>query len=108
MSENLTALTDDAFQTEVLDASKPTLIDFWASWCAPCKALTPMVEELAGQYHEQVTFRKMNIDENPSTPMKMGVRGVPTLILFKDGQAIDQIVGIVSKDKLETFVKKAL
>ncbi len=108
MSEKLVALTDDTFQSEVLDASKPTVVDFWATWCAPCRALAPIVEELADQYGDQVNFAKMDIDQNPSTPMKMGVRGVPTLMMFKGGQAVDQVVGVVPKAKVEEFIKKVL
>jgi thioredoxin 1 len=102
------SVTDGAFQKDVLGGSKPTLVDFWASWCAPCRAIAPLVDELATKYGDKVNFRKLNIDENPSTPVQYGVKGIPTLILFKDGQIIDQVIGAVPKDRLEALVKKAI
>ncbi|HLG21078.1 MAG TPA: thioredoxin [Bdellovibrionota bacterium] len=102
------AVTDQSFQTDVLNSDKPTLVDFWAEWCAPCRAIAPLVEELSNQYGEQVNFRKLNIDDNPSTPMQYGIRGIPTLILFKNGEVVDQVVGAVPRPQLETLVKKGL
>ena len=102
------AVTDDQFKSDVLGANKPTLVDFWAAWCAPCRAIAPLVDELATQYGDRVNFRKLDIDSNPSVPMQYGIRGIPTLILFKDGQVVDQVVGAVPKNQLESLVKKAL
>lgn len=110
MSDNglVKAVTDDGFQKEVLDSSQPTLVDFWATWCAPCRAIAPAVEDLAKTYGDRVNFRKIDIDENPQTPMQYGIKGVPTLILFKDGEILDQVVGAAPKPMLENLVKKAL
>lgn len=107
-SEKIITVTDDSFEAEVLNADKPTLIDFWASWCAPCKAISPIVDELAAEYEGKVKVAKMNVDENPMTPSKFGVRGIPTLILFKDGKVADQKVGAVPKAQLADMLKKAL
>ena len=101
-------VSDGEFQKDVLSSDKPTLVDFWAEWCAPCRAIAPAVEELSRKYGNQVNFRKLNIDENPSTPMQYGVKGIPTLILFKNGEIVDQVVGAVPITNLETLVKKAL
>ncbi len=101
-------VTDASFQKEVLQAKRPTLVDFWAGWCAPCRAVAPVVEELASTYKEKVNFRKLDIDGNPSTPIQYGIRGIPTLILFKDGQIVDQVVGAVPKEQIEKILKKVL
>ena len=101
------AVTDDQFPGEVLSASKPTLVDFWAAWCAPCRAIAPVVEELAQEYGEKVNFRKLDIDSNPNTPTQFGIRGIPTLILFKDGKVLDQVVGAVPRQNLEALLQKA-
>jgi thioredoxin 1 len=106
--ENSLAVTDGTFQKEVLEATQPTLVDFWASWCGPCKMMGPIFEELAKQYSGKVKFAKVNVDENPKIPANYGVRGIPTLILFKGGQAVDQVVGAVPRNQLENLVKKAL
>ncbi len=107
-SENLTLVGDANFAEEILKAGKPALVDFWAPWCGPCKALGPLVEALADQYHERVEVGKINIDDNPKMAAAYGVRSIPTLILFKDGKVLDTLIGLVSKDRLETFLKKAL
>lgn len=107
-SEKVFNVTDATFEAEVLKAEKPTLIDFWASWCAPCKAIAPIVDELAAEYEGKIKVTKMNVDENPMTPSKYGVRGIPTLILFKDGKVLDQKVGAVPKAQLAEMLKKAL
>ena len=107
-SDKVVQLSDDAFEADVLQSSVPVLVDFWASWCAPCKAISPVVDELAEEYDGQVKIGKLNVDENPATPGQFGVRGIPTLILFKDGQVVDQVVGAVPKNQLEGLLKKAL
>ncbi|PLX98224.1 MAG: thioredoxin [Desulfuromonas sp.] len=107
-SDNVVQLSDDAFEADVLQSSVPVLVDFWASWCAPCKAISPVVDELAEEYDGQIKIGKLNVDENPATPGQFGVRGIPTLILFKDGQVVDQVVGAVPKNQLEGLIKKAL
>jgi thioredoxin 1 len=100
--------TDDNFEGEVLKSDKPVLVDFWAPWCGPCKAIGPLVEELATQYPDKVRFAKINVDDSQKTAITYGVRSIPTLILFKDGKVLDTIVGLVPKTKLEEFVKKGL
>ena len=102
------AVTDATFQKEVLDSEQPTIVDFWASWCGPCKMIAPVFEELSSQYSGKVKFAKVNVDENPKIPANYGVRGIPTLIMFKEGKVLDTLIGLVPKDRLETFLKKAL
>lgn len=106
--KNITELTDENFKAEILDASLPTLVDFWAVWCGPCRAIAPVVEELAAQYQGQLKIGKLNVDENPKTPGQYGIRAIPTLILFKNGTVVEQITGAVSKSTLETAIKKTL
>ena len=106
--ENVLEFTDDNFDAEVLQSSTPVLVDFWATWCAPCKAIAPVVEQLATAFLGKVKIGKVNVDENPATPGQYGVRGIPTLILFKDGQIVDQLVGAVPKNQLESLIQKAL
>ena len=100
--------TDDNFEGEVLKSDKLVLIDFWAPWCGPCKAVGPIVEELALQLKDSVKVMKVNVDESQKTAIKYGVRSIPTLILFKEGNVLDTLVGLIPKDKLEAFVKKGL
>ena len=100
--------TDDNFEGEVLKSGKPVLIDFWAPWCGPCKAIGPIVEELAAQLKDTVKMMKLNVDESQKTAIKYGVRSIPTLILFKDGKVLDTLIGLVPKEKLEAFAKKGL
>ena len=107
-SQFLGIATDDNFENEVLKSAKPVLIDFWAPWCGPCKAIGPIVEELAGQFKDTVKFMKLNVDENQKTAVDYGVRSIPTLILFKDGKVLDTLIGLVPKTRLEDFVKKSL
>jgi len=107
-SEKVMAFTDANFDREVLQSDIPVLVDFWATWCAPCKAIAPLVDAVADEYAGKIKVGKVNVDENPATPGKYGVRGIPTLILFKGGVVIDQIVGAVPKSQLEALIAKAL
>jgi thioredoxin 1 len=108
MSGNIINVTDSNFDTMVLKADTPALVDFWASWCAPCKAIAPIVEEVANTYDGKLIVAKMNVDENPSTPGRYGVRGIPTLILFKDGNVVDQLVGAVPKSQITELIDKGV
>jgi thioredoxin 1 len=108
MSEKVIHVTDSNFESIVLSSDRPTLVDFWASWCAPCRAIAPVVEDIAGEYAGKLIVAKMNVDENPSTPGKFGVRGIPTLILFKDGKVVDQLVGAVPKKQITDLVGKGV
>jgi len=101
-------VSDVTFDQEVLKSTVPVLIDFWAPWCGPCKAIAPVVEELAGTYDGRLKVVKMNVDDNPQTPSKYGVRGIPNLILFKSGGVADQIVGAVPKAHLVRAIDRAL
>ncbi|WP_457572296.1 thioredoxin [Desulfovulcanus sp.] len=104
-----TQLTDSNFEAEVLKSDIPVLVDFWAPWCGPCRAIAPVIEELAQEYAGQVKIVKMNVDENPTTPGKYGIRAIPTLILFKGGEVVEQITGAVSKASLKQMIsEKAL
>ena len=104
MSEHIKTVTDSSFEQDVLNSSKPVLVDFWAEWCGPCRALTPVLEEVAANYDEKVIFAKVNIDENPQIPSKYGVMSIPTLILFKNGQVEAVKMGLLSKSQLSAFV----
>jgi thioredoxin 1 len=108
MAENLLEIDDSSFDTEVLKAEKPVLVDFWAPWCGPCRAIGPIVEELAGRFGSQVKFAKCNVDDNPVTPGKYGIKAIPTLIFFKDGAVVEQVTGMVAKSKLEESLKRVL
>lgn len=101
-------VNDNNFASEVLDADIPVLVDFWATWCGPCRSISPIVEELATEFSGRVKVTKLNVDENPGTPTQYGVRGIPTLILFKSGKILDQIVGAVPKARLKAMIEKAL
>ena len=106
--QDIVNIADSEFQSAVLDSAEPVLVDFWATWCAPCRAIAPVLEELAGQYKGKVRVAKVNIDDNQSTPQKYGIRSIPTLLLFKNGQVVEQIVGAVPKSKLEDALKKVV
>lgn len=104
-------LSDDSFQREVLESQTPVLVDFWAAWCGPCRALGPTIEQLAEEFQGRVKIGKLNVDENPRTAVRYGVRSIPTLLLFERGQLADQVVGVVPKqilaDKLEGLLQAA-
>jgi len=105
---NVAHFNDKDFASQVLNTSLPTLVDFWAPWCGPCKAIGPVIDELAAEFAGKVQIGKMNVDENPATPGKYGIRAIPTLILFKGGQVVDQITGAVGKTQLIALINKAL
>ncbi|HEV2442423.1 MAG TPA: thioredoxin TrxA [Steroidobacteraceae bacterium] len=100
--------SDDTFAQDVLKSDKPVLLDFWAEWCGPCKMIAPILDEIAGEYQDRVKIAKLNIDENPHTPPKYGIRGIPTLILFKNGTVEAQKVGALSKSQLSAFLDSNL
>ena len=106
MAEGIVEIDDGSFESEVIQSDKPVLVDFWAPWCGPCKAISPVVEELAGSYGDKVKFAKCNVDDNPVTPGKYGIRAIPTLIFFKEGNVVDHITGMVAKAKLEESLGK--
>jgi thioredoxin 1 len=101
-------ITDASFKSEVTDSAIPVLVDFWAPWCGPCKMIAPVLEEIASEYDGKVKVVKINIDENQTTPSNYGVRSIPTLILFKDGQEVEKIIGAQSKENLKQMVDKSL
>ncbi len=108
MSKNIVHVSDASFEQEVLNASGPVLIDYWAEWCGPCKMIAPIIDELAEEYGEKIKIAKFNIDENPETPPKYGIRGIPTLMLFKNGNVEATKVGAVSKSQLAAFIDSNL
>ena len=107
-STDLVILQDSTFETEVLKSDVPVLVDFWAVWCGPCKAIAPAVDELAKQYKGKVKVAKMDVDEHQQVPQQYGIRSIPTLLVFKGGRVVDTIVGAVPKAKLEESLKKAI
>ena len=108
MSKNINEVLDSSFEDEVLNSEVPVMVDFWAEWCGPCKALAPKIEQVATEYGDQVKILKMNVDHNQKTPAKYGIRGIPTLILFQDGKPVNQLVGNVSIDDLKSFIDNVL
>jgi len=104
MSDNIVHVSDESFEQEVLNSEVPVLIDYWAEWCGPCKMIAPVLEELAAEYGDKVKIAKLNIDENPETPPKYGIRGIPTLMLFKNGNVEATKIGAVSKSQLAEFI----
>lgn len=104
MSDNIIHVSDDSFEQEVLQSEIPVLIDYWAEWCGPCKMIAPVLDEVASEYADKVRVAKLNIDENPATPPKYGIRGIPTLMLFKNGEVEATKVGAVSKAQLTAFL----
>ena len=104
MSTSLLDFTDENFQVEVLESNIPVLVDFWAEWCGPCKALSPVLDEIANEYDGRITIAKINVDENIQIPPKYGIRGIPTMLLFKDGSVQATKVGALSKANLNAFL----
>lgn len=100
----MTEITTDNFENEVKNAATPVLVDFWADWCGPCRMLSPVVEQLANQYAGKVKFGKVNVDEQPQLAMSYGVQSIPTLVLFRDGRAVNSSVGVVPKEQIETML----
>ncbi|PZN29774.1 MAG: thiol reductase thioredoxin [Proteobacteria bacterium] len=103
-SDTILHVTDASFEDDVINARRPVLLDFWAEWCGPCKMIAPMLDEIAEEYRDKLTVAKLNIDENPKTPQRFNVRGIPTLILFKNGQVEGQKVGALRKPDLAAFL----
>jgi thioredoxin 1 len=107
-SAGMLELSDSTFEKEVLKSETPVLVDFWAPWCGPCRILAPVVEEIANSYSGRLKVGKLNVDDNQDTTMAYGIRSIPTLIIFKGGKALDQIIGAVPKSEIERMIKKAL
>ena len=108
MGANTKTVTDASFQADVLDSTTPVLLDFWAEWCGPCKMIAPALEEIAAELGDKVTIAKINIDENPDTPGKYGVRGIPTMLLFKGGQPVAQKVGAAPRGQIQQWLESQL
>ena len=107
-ADNVQTFTDGNFDASVLKAGVPVLVDFWAEWCGPCKRLAPTVDALAADYGDKVSIGKLNVDENPGTAIKYNVRGIPALLLFKNGELVDQVVGLVPKDAIKQVIDRNL
>lgn len=104
MSDDTKVISDASFEADVLKSDKPVLVDFWAVWCGPCKMLSPIVDDIASEYADKLTVAKMNVDENPQTPQQFGIRGIPTLLLFKNGKLAAQKVSAMSRAQLKAFI----
>ena len=107
-SGKVVTITDTEFDSTVLQSDKPVVLDFWAEWCQPCKMLSPTVEEIAGEYEDTITVGKLNVDDNPSTATKYGIRGIPTLLFFKGGKVVQQLVGVKSKSEIKKVIDEDL
>ncbi len=108
MSAQIIEVTDESFETEVLQSSQPVLVDYWAEWCGPCKMIAPVLTEIASEYAGKIKIAKINIDDNPDTPPRFGIRGIPTLMLFKNGEVEATKVGALSKSQLTAFIDSNL
>ena len=104
MSENMIQVTDDSFDSDVLQSETPVLVDYWAEWCGPCKMIAPILDEVSSEYTDKITIAKLDVDENQATSMKYGIRGVPTLMLFKEGSIVATHVGALTKSELTAFI----
>ncbi len=104
MSDNIVHVSDTSFESDVLKSEKPVLVDYWAEWCGPCKMIAPILEEVSGEYDEKITIAKLDVDANQNTSTQYGIRGVPTLMLFKDGDVVATHVGALTKSQLTTFI----
>ena len=108
VSENICHVTDDSFEEEVLQSNTPVLVDYWAEWCGPCKMIEPILNEIADEYQGKIKIAKLNIDDNPSTPPKYGIRGIPTLMIFKNGDVEATKVGALSRSQLTAFIDRSI
>ena len=108
MSEKVIHVTDDSFKDIVLNSDKPSMVDFWASWCGPCLALAPVIDDIAEEYSDKINICKLNVDENQKTAMEYGIKGIPTILFFKDGKVVEQSVGLVSKEQIKALIDKVL
>ncbi|MDP6735154.1 MAG: thioredoxin TrxA [Nitrospinaceae bacterium] len=107
-SEKVVTITDAEFESSVLQSDKPVILDFWAEWCQPCKMLSPTVEAIADEYDEKIKVGKLNVDDNPNTATKYGIRGIPTLLFFKGGEVVQQMVGVKSKTEIKKVIDENL
>lgn len=108
MSEHIKHISDASFETDVVKSDTPVLVDYWAEWCGPCRMIAPLLDEVAQEFKGRITVAKMNVDENQATPAKFGIRGIPTLMMFKNGAVVGTKVGAVSKSQLTAFVESNL
>lgn len=108
MSHNIVALTEASFEKTINQATKPVLVDFWAEWCGPCKMVAPILEEIAQEYSDRIVIAKLNVEENPNIAPKFGIRGIPTLLIFKNGEVVSTQVGALSKAQLKGFIEAQL